>query len=368
VAVAAVDDDARGRAAVGSGSTHPDAGDAAAPTAARQEAGPSEVTARAVALVAERKPRAEALGRELAPLVGDPDAFAALLTSGFAELADPDYLEGQRRVAPGIGRLYGVRWPLNAAVARGFREATRRERPVGYLEVAARLYAEPELEPRWFAFGLLERLLADDPERAWQLLRRAAREAGDWITIDSLAHPVGRGILAEPYRWAELDSLVFSPSRWERRLVGSTLATIPHVDRRRGREPDVVRHGLELLDQLIGDDEPDVQKALAWALRSLIVIDPLAVLAFIERQAALARETRDGHRAWVLRDVLSKVPPRAAAAVRAQLEGIRRGAGQPSTSRAAATVARFAGAQGLPGPAAHQDRFPDTTAPGDARP
>jgi 3-methyladenine DNA glycosylase AlkD len=308
------------------------------------------------------------LGRELAKLVGDPDAFAETLARGFAELADPEYLEGQRRVAPGIGRLYGVRWPLTAAVGRGFRDAVRRERPIGYLEVAARLFAEPELEPRWFAFGLLERLLADDPERAWQLLRRAGREAGDWITVDSLAHPVGRGILNEPYRWAELDSLVFSPSRWERRLVGSTVATVPFVDHRLGRTPEVGRHGLDLLDELIGDDESDVQKALAWALRSLTLVDRAAVLDFVERQSELAAQTRDGNRAWVLRDALTKLPPEAAAAVRARLDGIRRRPGEPSSSRAAATVARFAGAPGLPGPAAHQDRFPDTAAPGDARP
>jgi 3-methyladenine DNA glycosylase AlkD len=333
----------------------------------RTRATESGVTARAIAFVAERKPVADALGRELALLVAEPDAFAAALTRGFATLADPEYLEGQRRIAPGIGRIYGVRWPLTAAIARGFRDATRRERPVGYLEVAARLFAEPELEPRWFAFGLLERVLADDPERAWQLLRRGAREAGDWITVDSLAHPVGRGILYEPYRWAELDSLVFSPSRWERRLVGSTVATIPFVDHRLGRTSEVGGHGLGLLDELIGDDEPDVQKALSWALRSLILVDPAAVLAFVERQANLAGQTRDGNRAWVLRDVLSKLPLDAAAAVRTQLDGIRRHPGEPSSSRAAATVARFAGAPGLPGPAAHRDRFPDT-ATGDARP
>lgn len=328
----------------------------------------SAVTARAVALVAERKPAAEALGRQLADLVGDPDAFAATLTAGFRTLADPEYLAGTQRIAPGIGRTYGVRWPLTAAVERGFRTATRRERAAGYLEIAARLYAEPELEPRWFAFGLLDRLLPEDPERAWQLLRRAAREAGDWITVDTLAHPVGRGIILEPYRWAELDSLVFSPSRWERRLVGSTVATLPYVDHRRGRTVDVGRHGLELVGQLIGDDEPDVQKALAWALRSLTVVDPDAVLAFVEHEAGVAAGTADGNRAWVLRDTLVKLPAEPAAAVRVRLDGIRRRPGQRSSSRAAATAARFAGAPGLPGPAAHRDRFPATATPGDARP
>ena len=170
----------------------------------------------------------------------DPDAFAAALATGFRDLADPEYAEGQRTDRA------GHRHACSAFAGRstqpspaGFRNATKRE-PVGaLLYVADRLFQEPELEMRWFAFGLLERLVVVDPERTWQLLRRAAREAGDWITVDSLAHPVGRGILREPYRWAELEQLVYSPSRWERRLVGSTIATIPFVDRRLGREPAI---------------------------------------------------------------------------------------------------------------------------------
>ena len=236
----------------------------------------SEVTARAVAFVAERRDPAEALGTSLAELSNDPDAFAAALERGLADLADPEYLAGQQRVAPGIGAVHGVRWPLLAAIQRGFRNATRGERPTPLLFVADRLFREHELEARWFAFGLLERTLDDETERTWQLLRRAAREAADWITVDSLAHPYGKGILAETYRWAELEQLVFSSSRWERRLVGSTVATIPFVDRRRGRDPEVAVHALPLLGQLMGDDEPDVQKALSWAYRALTLVDAAA--------------------------------------------------------------------------------------------
>ena len=154
----------------------------------------SPATARAITFVAQRRPSAEALGRQLAESVEDPTAFAAALTRGLADLADPEYLEGAQRVAPGIGRLYGVRWPLLAAVERGFRAATRRDRAAGHLEIAARLFGEPELEPRWFAFDMLGPVLPEDPERAWQLLRRGAREAGDWITVDTLAHPVTLGV------------------------------------------------------------------------------------------------------------------------------------------------------------------------------
>jgi 3-methyladenine DNA glycosylase AlkD len=303
----------------------------------------SPVTQRAVAFVADHKPAAEELGRGLAELTGDPEAFADALSRGLANLSDPEYLEGQRRIAPGIGAIVGVRWPLIEAVKRGFRESTKQERTTTWLFVADRLLRSETLEPRWFAFGMLERTIADEPERTWQLVRRAAREAADWITVDSLAHVVGKGILNEVYRWAELEQLVFSPSRWERRLVGSTIATTPFVDHRRGREPIVAERGLGLIGQLIGDDEPDVQRALAWALRSLVLVDADAVTAFCEHEAAVATDTQDGHRAWVIRDAVPKLDPARGAAIKATLDGIRRRPGAPSTSSAAEAAARFGG-------------------------
>jgi 3-methyladenine DNA glycosylase AlkD len=312
----------------------------------------SEVTARAVAFVAERRDPAEALGTSLAELTNEPDAFAAALRRGLDNLADPDYLAGQQRVAPGIGAVHGVRWPLLAAIQRRFRNATRGDRPTTLLFLADRLFHEVELEARWFAFGLLERTLATETERTWQLLRRAAREAGDWITVDSLAHPYAKGIAAEPYRWAELEQLVYSPSRWERRLVGSTIATMTHIDRRRGREPDVAIHALPLLGQLIGDAEPDVQKALSWAYRSLTVVDAAATEAALRDETDRAASTADGQRAWVIRDTLSKLDPATADELRGRLAGIRRHAGTPSTSAAADTIARFGR---LPDPRQHPE-------------
>lgn len=312
----------------------------------------SPTTQRAVAFVAQRKPAAEELGASLADHVGDPNAFANALRRGLESLADPEYQEGMRYVAPGIGQVHGVRRPLLAAIVRGFRHETRGERVTQLLFIADRLFREPHLEARWFAFGLLERTLTADAERTWQLLRRAAREAGDWVTIDDLAHPYGIGIAAEPYRWAELEQLVYSPSRWERRLIGSTIATMTHGNRRTGRGPELVPTALGLLDQLMGDAEPDVQKALAWAYRSLAQRDPKATTAALRRQADLAVEHGDGHRAWVVRDSLVKLDSDDADDLRSRLAGIRKRSGAPSTSAAATTAARFGA---LPDPADHPE-------------
>lgn len=312
----------------------------------------STTTERAVAFVAAHKQAAETLGADLAEDINDPERFATTLVAGLQRLADPEYLAGQQRIAPGIGAVYGVRWPLMAAVSRGFRQATRQDRATSLLFLADRLFGETYLEPRWFATGLLERTLDTETERTWQLLRRAAREAGDWITVDDLAHPYAKGVAAEPYRWAELEQLVFSPSRWERRLVGSTIATMTHVSLGRRHHPEVAAQALPLIGQLMGDAEPDVQKALSWAYRSLTAIDMAATVAALRAETDRAVADADGHRTWVIRDTLAKLDPSIAEDLRGRLAGIRKRPGAPSTSAAAATAARFGE---LPDPITHPE-------------
>jgi 3-methyladenine DNA glycosylase AlkD len=303
----------------------------------------SAATARATAFVADMLPTASGLGAAVAEHVGNPDALAGALAAAFDRLADPIYRAEQARVAPGIGIVHGVRLPLLSALRKAFDRATRRDSSATLLFVADRLLRAPTMEPRWFAISLLDRTLRAEPERTWQLLRRAGREAGDWITVDTLAHPVGRGILREPYRWAELEQLVISPSRWERRLVGSTIATIPFVDHRAGRQPEVAARSLAILGTLIGDAEPDVQKALAWAYRSMALVDRAATTAALDAEARLAARSSDGLRAWVIRDALPKLAPPAADRIRVSVEGLRRRPGAGPTSRAAELAHRFEG-------------------------
>lgn len=328
-------------------------------TAAMAATSPSVATTRARALVADRLDAAVALGRAAGDHVHEPASVVAELRSGLRDLADPEYLAGQRRVAPGIGPILGVRQPLLTAVGRGLRAATRRDSTATLLDLAEALVREDVLELHWLAYGVADRAITSDPERTWQLVRAEARRAGDWITVDNLAHVAGRGILAEPYRWAELEQLVYSPHRWERRLVGSTIATIPFVDRTAGRRPAVAARGLAILEELVGDREPDVAKAISWALRNLRFVDADAVAAFLRREAATVGATDDGHRAWVVRDTFEKLTPDLVAEFRALLGDVRRRPGAPSTSRAAATAAAFAGL-GLDVPPAERPLVPRT--------
>ncbi len=99
--------------------------------------------------------------------------------------------------------------------------------------------------------------------------------------------------------------------------------------------------GLALLGQLIGDSAPDVQKALSWAYRSLTVVDLVATARALQAEADRAAGSRDGNRAWVIRDALPKLEPAEATRIRTRLDGIRRRSGAPSTAEATATAARF---------------------------
>jgi 3-methyladenine DNA glycosylase AlkD len=301
----------------------------------------SPITAAANAFVETHRTAAQQLGTELGDLVDDPETFVATLRTGIAGLVDGNYQREQERVAPGLADSLGIRLPLLSTIRRAFDRASRWAGPDSLLWLGERLLREEGLEIRVLAFEILTRVLPKDPERAWQMLRRAAREAHEWITVDTLAHAYGAGILLEPLRWSEVEQLAYSPSAWERRLVGSTIATIPFVDRGAGRDPEIARRALPIVGNLIGDADPDVQKALAWALRSMAHVDRPALAAFADAQSELARRTGDGHRAWVIRDALAALEPADANRIRARLDGIRRRPGAPATSAASEMAARF---------------------------
>jgi 3-methyladenine DNA glycosylase AlkD len=306
---------------------------------------PSQVTARANALVAERLPEARGLGLALAELIDDPERFVAVLRDGLLRLSDEDYSAGLAGVAPTSDPVIAVRAPLQAACQRQLRRPLRQGSAASALSLAQRLAVEPEREMRLFSLLPLERALPADAERSWQLLRQLAGKAVDWISVDVLAGVYAAGILAEPFRWAELEQLVYSADRWERRLVGSTIASMPHQLPRARRQELARSPALTLIKSLIGDNEPDVQKALSWALRSWWNVDPFGTRELIRSEAHRAHTNDDGQRAWVLRDALSApaIDAGFVAEIRAQLAGIRRRPGGAPTSTAAEVAARFAG-------------------------
>ncbi|HVQ21718.1 MAG TPA: DNA alkylation repair protein, partial [Candidatus Saccharimonadia bacterium] len=306
---------------------------------------PSRVTTteRANRFVTEHRASATTLGRTLADLVTEPDRFVTSMERGFRRLADPSYRDAQIWVVPGAVGVIGIRGPLIQAVERPVARALREASPAVSIYLADACSQHDAFEVRLFALVPLRRSLPDDPERSWQIVRRLARRASDWVSVDSLADVVARGLLLEPFRWAEIELLVYSPYRWERRLVAATLAELP-FRRSIGERVDLrTRPALSIIGTMIGEADPDVQKALSWALRSWREVDPAGVSTFLRREAATAVETDDGGRAWVVRDALTgrSADLGLAAELKACLAGIRRRPHAPDTSLAHATASAF---------------------------
>ncbi len=304
----------------------------------------SDAAARADAFVAAHHEDAVALGERMGELIDEPAAFLVALRAGLKGLADPEFSLMAARVSPGTPADYVVRAPLLDAIRRPLRRCLEEGSSIPALQLAQHLVEAEDRDLRLFALPCLRRSLAQDPEQTWQLLRRMGRGAGDWIEVDYLAEEWARGVLAERFRWAELEQLVYSERSYERRLVGATLATIPH---RAGPGQHMLRsddaeRALDLVRLLMGDPEPMVQKALSWAIRDWTRIDPAATAALLGAETIIAAERRDGARAWVIRDSLSAQPAEFAVTLRTRLAGIRRDATAPSTSIAAERAAGFA--------------------------
>ena len=307
----------------------------------------SEVTERARTIVAERLPEARALGQTLAELIDYPEEFMATLERGLISLSDAMYTAELGRVVPGDTPDIAVRTPLTRAVARRLARPLAEGSSASALYLAERLADSDKRSIRLFALEPLGRALEREPERSWQLLRRMAHAARDWLSVDSLAAVYARGILLEPVRWAEIEQLVFSSSEWERRLVGATIASLPMRLNMVTRRTLIGTPALALIRSLIGDASDTVQKSLAWALRAWREIDRAGVDDLLREEAALAASTGDGHRARVIREAVRDARPTPsgglAAELRERLAGIRRTSNAESTSTAADIRAHFAG-------------------------
>jgi len=125
------------------------------------------------------------------------------------------------------------------------------------LFIADRLFPRAESGARWFAFGPASSATLDvETERTWQLLRLAAREPATGSRSTPLAHPTPKVSPAETYLLGGSGIARVHPSRWEASPVGSTIATMTHVDQATGRVRCRRAARCPLLANLMGDAEP----------------------------------------------------------------------------------------------------------------
>lgn len=214
-----------------------------------------------------------------------------------------EYTNEERRLAtlsyfPSAMENLGVAVPDIRRVLRAVKREVKDREDAEVLDLARAILAEATLEGRQLGYELV----ASRPSLVRALTIAELRELGtgmdNWASTDTFSTSLagqswreGRLTDAEVARWSR------SEDRWWRRA--SLASTIPLNMASRGGSGDPERT-LTACERLADDPDEMVAKALSWALRSLVPIDPVRVEDFLaEHQAALAKR--------VLREVRKKL-------------------------------------------------------------
>jgi 3-methyladenine DNA glycosylase AlkD len=164
------------------------------------------------------------------------------------------------------------------------------------LELAARLLDAPDVVPRWIPYELIHHHGPALEGLDARIVEDLGAGIASWGEVDPFATYVagvawrkGRISDVDVHRWAR------SPDRWWRRAA--LVSTVALNNRTRGGQGDIERT-LAVCELLATDRDDMVVKAMSWALRELVKVEPDAVRAFItawesDLAARVLREVRN---------------------------------------------------------------------------
>jgi len=126
----------------------------------------------------------------------------------------------------------------------------------------------------------LERQSVDDLAAWWPRLQRWVGRIDNWAHSDQLSNIYARILEHDPTAYAVFRRWNRSPNAWARR---QSVVALLYFARQR-RRPLPANKILPLVERLLGDQDPFVQKGVGWCLREAGTLYPGAVRAFITAQ------------------------------------------------------------------------------------
>lgn len=115
-------------------------------------------------------------------------------------------------------------------------------------------------------------------------LKRLGKDMSSWGEVDAFAcYLAGRAWRDGQISDKTIASWTKSRNRWWRRAA--LVSTVPLNVKAQGGSGDAERT-LAVCSLLVDDRDPMVVKAMSWALRALVVRDPKAVRAFLQKHEA----------------------------------------------------------------------------------
>jgi len=161
------------------------------------------------------------------------------------------------------------------------------------------LWKEGKRDEGLIVVSSLEKVSKKDYENTKQFVLNVLKDISHWEICDQLALRVivnlavhnQKEIFSLKHKWIK------SKNKWIRRLA---VATIPLYIRAERTES---RTSLKLLDETMKEEDKDVKKAIAWALREITKKDPESVFEFLKKWV----KVEDKNTKWIIKDGMKKL-------------------------------------------------------------
>lgn len=179
--------------------------------------------------------------------------------------ADEKYRKGSVVSTPSSLRKLGVSVPIKRKIAREWLEENREMIEVDFLTLLNTLLQQPISEMRGLALELLwsnKKVLKDFD---WQVAEKWLSDIDNWGHCDFLSCNIfGFLVKQDQTHLKKLKSYLKKPGKWFQRAgIISTLQLI------RAKEIDS-EEVLAMINQIIDNQDPMIQKAISWVLRELV--------------------------------------------------------------------------------------------------
>ena len=155
-------------------------------------------------------------------------------------------------------------------------------------------------EIRYVVINALGEISKKDYESAKKFVLIILNDLNDWETVDALALRVVVNLAKQNREevFQLLNKWVASESKWIRRLAMATIA--PYIR----AKPNNAKLCLEVIEKLMQENDKDVKKAVAWALREISKKNAEAVYNFLQKYG----NSKDVSTRWIIREGSRKLP------------------------------------------------------------
>lgn len=193
-----------------------------------------------------------------------------------------------------------------------------------YLPLARALWQEFGPEGRIVAAVLMGTLGQARPNEVLPVLHEMAEACVGWQDVDRLAMDALEPVVRQkPQAWlSTLEPWLVDKNKWVRRAGITVIGRLPM------KYPELTRRTLDLAERLLRDEDPDVRRAVSFAIRMSARGEIPAVVGFLARHVPPTEPSGN----WVLCDVICSMSKQSLPSFAGMLTRYERWAKDPKLS------------------------------------